>query len=298
MRRASAITIALVAGALLGCPGSSASNADGGTAGAVSYAQIKMVSSAPPSALPTPPERKTVCRAISVTGSVRHDSDAGLAPSDIMGDDFVTLAIGSKLAVKNGTTTRETIFEGPGAVRTCIGGAEEMWMDSGTFKSVIGAGETLGAEVWLVLPEGVIRYGSGAQLLVSVTPSKADIKLTNGGAFAYEIGGGTMHDAGADGWYSVPLGVPVTMTSKQSAGQTVGECEQAAKAARDLAIAIGTHDASLAEAAPQHVVLRQKAHALCAVAELVASRSLDLVERERLLPRARMASAKWRDASP
>jgi hypothetical protein len=58
-----------------------------------------------------------------------------------------------------------------------------------------------------------------------------------------------------------------------------------------------TKDASLGEAAPQHVVLRQKAHAICAVAELVSARSLDPVERGRLLPRAHTANAQWRDAS-
>jgi hypothetical protein len=281
---------------LCGCPDSQSS--DGGTGPAVSYARINL-SGAPAASVSVPSQpRTTICRAISASGTIRRDSDAGLVANDVMGDDFVNLAMGAHLAVKNGTTTREALFDGPADIRTCVGGNEEMWMSFGTFKSVLGAGETPGAEVWLVMPEGVVRYGSGAQLTVTATPSRADIKLMSGNAFAFEADAGSMHDAGTDGWYAIPLGVPVTLMAKQSGGQIVGICEQAAKAARDLAISIGTQDASLAEAAPKHVMLRQKAHAICAVAELVASRSLDLVERERLLPRARTANAKWRDSSP
>ena len=37
--------------------------------------------------------------------------------------------------------------------------------------------------------------------------------------------------------------------------------------------------------------------AVCSLAELVSARSLDVVERGRLLPRAHTANAQWRDAS-
>jgi hypothetical protein len=274
------------------------SAADGGGAPAVSYATVKLNASGSSSVTPPTHDQTTICRAIGVTGTIKRESGVPLAMSDVMGDGFVTLAVGARLAIKNGTTTRETIFEGPGDVRACISGEEEMWMTAGTFKSVVGAGETPGSEVWIVTPHGVLRYGSGAQLGIDVSASRAEIRLGSGGAHVYPVDASTVSQGtGVDGWYPVPAGVSITLTSKQSTAQTIGVCEQASKAAHDLAIAIGTHDASLAEAAPRHVVLRQKAHAICSVAELVAARTLDPVERARLQPRAHLASAKWRDSS-
>jgi hypothetical protein len=185
-------------------------------------------------------------------------------------------------------------------VRVCVNGDEEMWMTTGLFSSVVGAGESPGAEVWIVMPQGVVRYGSGARLHVNVGV-KAEVQLQNGGAFVYPVDAiATSRDAeaphGTDGWYPAPVGT-LTLTSKKAPSQILGDCEQAAKAAHDLAVQIETRDASLAEAAPRHVVLRQRAHALCSVAELVAARSFDLGERERLLPRAHAAAAKWRDVA-
>jgi hypothetical protein len=283
-----------------------ASVADGGGKPNVKQATVKLTSN-PPDAEPltSPHGHTTVCRVIAATGGINRGEtgDAGVVNGDVAGDSFLTLAGGGHLALKNGTTTREMIFDGPGDIRACVNGDEEMWLTSGVYTSVVGAGESPGAEVWIVTPQGVIRYGSGARLHVNVGVARADIVLQNGGAFAYAVDGiSTTRDAGealhpsAEGWYALPTGT-VSLASKRGASQILGDCEQAAKAAHDLAVQIGTRDASLAEAAPRHVVLRQKAHALCAVAELVAARSFDRGERERLLPRARAAAAKWRDSS-
>jgi hypothetical protein len=272
-----------------------------GPSGSVSYANVKVT--APPNgsvtATTTHPST-TVCRIISASGPLKRD-DAGVAAGEVMGDSWVELNAGAKLAVKNGTTTRETLFDGPGAVRACVNGDEEMWMGGGVFTSVIGAGETPGAEVWVVTPHAVVRYGSGAHITLNVSVPRVDVKLQSGAAWAYAIEAFTAHDAGAakvvDGWTEIPVNANASFASRKAPSQVLGECEQAAKAAHDLGVAIVNKDASLGEAAPQHVVLRQKAHAVCAIAELLASRSLDPLERERLLPRARTANMKWRDAS-
>ncbi len=190
-------------------------------------------------------------------------------------------------------------------MRACVSGEEEMWMTTGTFTSVIGAGESPGSEVWVVTPQAVVRYGSGVHVKMTASNMKLDVDLKSGNAWAYPLDSFAIHDAGApkqvDGWVEVPGDATLTFTSRKSPSQVVGDCEQTAKAARDLAVQIGQptneRDASLADLAPKHVVLRQKAHAICAMAELVAARSLDLVERQRLLPRARAASSKWRDNS-
>jgi hypothetical protein len=277
-------------------------NGNGDAAPAVSIAKVTF--SAPPGSNTVTPEHHpaTVCRAIGASGPIRHDNDAGaILPNDVVGDDFAELGAGGKLSVKNGTTSREMIFEGPGEVRVCVGGDEEMWMTSGVYSSVIGAGESPGSEVWIVTPHAVVRYGSGVHMKMNVTNTKLDVDLKAGDAWAFPIDGFLTHDAGAprevDGWVEIPGNAPLTFISKRAPSQLVGDCERAATAARDLAIEIGSHDASLSDLAPKHVVARQKAHAVCSAAELVAARSLDLVERERLLPRARAASAKWRDNS-
>ena len=278
--------LALILVVVSGCKDKSG---DGAT-GAVSYAKVSM--SAPPGgsvSVAAPKGLQTVCRVISATGHLNREDDAGVVANDVMGDSWVELAPGSKLAVKNGTTSRETLFDGPGAVRACVGGEEEMWINGGVFMSVVGAGESPGAEVWLVTPHGVVRYGSGARVTLNVTVPRVDAKVEGGSAWMWPIEGSA--------WTEIAAGKTATLTTRKAPSQIVGDCEQAAKAAHDLGVAIVTKDASLAEAAPQHVVLRQKAHAICAVAELVAARSLDPTERGRLMPRAHTANARWRDAS-
>ncbi len=292
---------------LVACASCERSNAnDGGAAPNVSYATVKLVNG--PGSVTSPSLAHpaiTVCRIITADGVIHRDTtvDGGaVAVNDLAGDSFFKLDVGARLIVKNGTTSRETIFEGPGDARACVNGDEEMWLTTGVFTSVAGAGESPGAEVWVATPQGVVRYGSGAHVKINVSVPRAEVQLSSGGAFAYPVDGlSVARDAEAlhpvDGWYPIAAGATLTLASKRAPSQILGDCEQAAKAAHDLAVQIGTHDASLAEAAPRHVVLRQKAHALCAVAELVAARSFDPVERDRLMPRAHAASAKWRDSS-
>jgi len=264
-----------------------------GPAGSVSYANVKLT--APPSSgsfsTPAGKPPATVCRIISATGPMKRDAasggDGGVSSGDVMGDSWVDLNAGAKLGIKNGTTTREMLFEGPGAVRACVNGEEEMWMPNGVFTSVIGAGETPGSEVWIVTPHAVVRYGSGAHLTLTASVPRLDVKLSSGSAWAYATDGA--------GWTEIAAGKSESFVSKKSPSQVLGDCEQASKAAHDLGSQIVSRDASLAEAAPQHVAARQKAHAICAIAELVAERSFDNIERQRLLPRARSANAKWRE---
>jgi len=293
MARANVLAVAILA---VACHDASKDH----PAPAVSQANVTLTG--PPGSVPNVGRQHapTVCRAIEARGAL-HVEDAGVKPKDVIGDGFIELPEGAHIAVENGTTTRETLFDGPGAVRACVGGEEEMWMPAGRFTSVVGAGETPGAEVWIVTPHVVVRYGSGVQMHVDSTSSQADVKLTAGTAWAFPIGAMTLHDAGTpkeqDGWIEIPGAGTLTFMSKQAPSQLLGSCEQAAKSAHDLAVAIGTRAEPVGEAAPKHVLARRKAHALCSAAELLAVRSLDPVERERLLPRARAANAKWRDSS-
>ncbi len=276
---------------------------DGGAAPNVSMAKVTLTPAGSGSVtVPAGHHVDTVCRAIGASGPIRRDNDGGaLLSGEVMGEGFALLGAGGKLSVKNGTTSREMILEGPGDVRVCVDGEEEAWMSSGIFSSVIGAGESPGSEVWVVTPHAVVRYGSGVHMKLTGSIGKLDVDLKAGEAWAYPLGAFTIAEAGApkqvDGWVDIPGNGVVTFKSTRAPSQLVADCDAAAKAAHDLAVRIDTHDASLADAAPEHVVLRRKAHALCSAAELVSSRSMDPVERERLLPRARAANAKWRDNS-
>jgi len=141
----------------------------------------------------------------------------------------------------------------------------------------------------VVTPHGVVRYGSGARVTLNVSVPRVDVKVEGGSAWTWPVEG--------NAWTEVGAGKTATLSTRKAPSQIVGDCEQAATAAHDLGAAIVTKDAALGEAAPQHVVLRQKAHAICAIAELVSARSLDVVERGRLMPRAHTANTRWRDAS-
>ena len=313
MRRA-----ALAAALLLACHGRSESK--GGELVSTTAATSGATATAPsPHPADSAGPRKTpLCRAIAVTGPVRRAGtfsvpDAGVVSAgDLAGTDFIDLGPGSRLSIKNGETSREAVFEGTGSVKVCVGGQEEMWLPVGSFNSVAGAGESPGAEQWIVTPHGVIRYAS-ARLHATVGVANADVTLASGSASVFPIdnayrkpaadagasdagrGGVLIKPTGGDGWIALPAGQTVAMTARRSTSQIVTECEEVAKAARDLAAGIASRDAALGEAAPMHVQLRQKARAVCAVGELVASRSLDPVERERLLSRVNAATAMWRD---
>lgn len=105
------------------------------------------------------------CRAIAVDGSVRSDDDvdAGASPNalalrgEIPSEGWLSLGADSRLVAKDPRTTRETVFVGPARVRPCVAHREEAWVASGRFESAVGAGETPGAEEWLVTPLAVAR---------------------------------------------------------------------------------------------------------------------------------------------
>ncbi len=300
MARADALALVVLTSVFWGCR--DGNKGGDNAAPSVSYAKVTLSAPSGGSVVApasSAPKAATVCRIISATGSMTRDGDGGVSGGDVMGDSWIELAAGAKIGIKNGTTTREMLVEGPGAVRACVSGEEEVWMSAGVYTSVIGAGETPGSEVWVVTPHAVVRYGSGAHLTLTGGVPRLDAKLAGGAAWAYVVDGIAMHDAGApkdvDGWTEIPVNANVSFSSRKSPSQVLGDCEQAAKTAHDIGQQIMTRDASLAEAAPQHVIARRKARALCAVAELVAARSLDPLERQRLLPRARAANAKWRE---
>jgi hypothetical protein len=112
-------------------------------------------------------------------GGARLATDA-----EIPGELWLSLGRDARLVAKDPRTTRETSFQGPARVRACVAHREESWLLSGRFESAIGAGETPGAEEWVVTPFGVVRY-LAAKLAVDVRAKDAVAAVGSGIAFLW-----------------------------------------------------------------------------------------------------------------
>lgn len=144
------------------------------------------------------------CRAIAVDGPVRVlkvgferaaergdagplEGDAGAAlalEGQIPSETWLALSTDARLVAKDPRTTRETSFLGPARVRACVDHREESWVAAGRFESAIGAGETPGAEEWVVTPLGIVRY-LAAKVSVDVHARDARVALGSGVAFLW-----------------------------------------------------------------------------------------------------------------
>lgn len=247
------------------------------------------------------------CRAIAIGGVVTPEDAGALHPGDQLPDALLTLGDGGLMTAKDPVSARETSLEGPGLARACVGGEAESWLLRGGFSSVPGAGESPGAEQWVVTPHGAIRY-SVALLKVSVGKATS-LRLIHGSAFvlgkvafAPDAGAppafGAMH-TDANGWTLVPEGATVIIEADGDAKARVDRCAAAAKEARDLGTGIVAPDANLSDLAPRHVEARRKARGVCAVARVAADAlPTSAPERASLVSKAQAADADWRRVGP
>jgi hypothetical protein len=249
------------------------------------------------------------CRAIAVDGHARPDPDAGpLASQSEVPDGWIAIAADSRMVAKDPRTTRETTFIGPARVRACVDHREESWVGSGRFESSVGAGETPGAEEWVVTPFGVVRY-MAAKLAVEVG-TDASVQVGSGAAFLWlpddvEVKG---PDAGPpaddDGWGRMAEG-SLKLTKRGPADAivrartAVERCETLTRRSKDLAAelyagTVGREPAQDAGSSPgseakEQVRTRRLARAACDVADL----RVDLLPRS--APRSEMG-ARLEDA--
>jgi hypothetical protein len=271
---------------------------------------------------------------MAVEGDVRVEiqaagdpTPAGGAPNDkaeplalqgrISGDSWLVLAGGGRLVVRDPRTGREGTFRGPGRARTCVDGQEEAWLPGGDYESSPGAGESPGAEQWVVTSAGVVRYAS-AKLVIEARPAAVSLAVADGTAFVWpaqdtNIAGPSTPDA--EGWQRVAGGriafAPKARSEPREAATSAGaRCSELAKEARDLAAGLlagnrppgagdeaGAHpndgpEAGASRAADQ-VRVRRLARAACAVAQLRA-RGLPDADAQSLLPILRQADSDWR----
>ena len=285
------------------------------------------------------------CRAIAVDGPVRvlkgafergddgglervaDGGDAGTAlalEGQIPSEAWLSLSPDARLVAKDPRTTRETTFLGPARVRACVDHREESWVAAGHFESAIGAGETPGAEEWVVTPLGVVRY-MAAKLTVDIRAKDSGVGVGSGIAFLWldedvhmtvrtsaDAGANGGADAGAnakasarptalddDGWLRVADG-EVTLSSTaarapaQAARATVDRCASLAKRARDLASTLLAGTAATdGTTAKDQMRTRRLARAACAVAGLRVDSLPPSAPRGEMSAQLEGASAAW-----
>ncbi len=278
--------------------------------------------SAPPAVPPSAPDARALCRAISLQGDVHevYEADGGIGPSlavhsEIPESDWIALGAGTRLAVKDPRTSRETVFGGPGRARACVGGREESWLASGVFESEPGAAESPGAEEWVVTALGVLRF-SAAKLRVEVAAARVTAQVGGGVVFAWiapdvhtegrgegaGAHGGGAWDRVTDGAFRLSLGAGAAgQTPAGAARAAVDRCETIAHRAEELTRALLTPRAAndggasaFEDVIVRQVSTRELARAACAVAEVrtgalaedPASAKHDLQERLRSAAKA------------
>jgi hypothetical protein len=216
------------------------------------------------------------CRVIAADGDVQIEpgADAGAMRltnlSEIPAEAWLLLAQGARLVAKDPRTTRETTFLGPGRVRACVNRAEESWVSTGSFESVGGAGESPGAEEWVVTPQTVVRYAA-ARLHVDAGPQGTRVTLANGAAFLWPPQG----EAVSEGWQRVSaaettIAGPPRADSNATAS-AVERCSALAGRSRELARALlvpPDGGPSGGNVAAEQVTARRLARAACALAAL------------------------------
>jgi hypothetical protein len=269
------------------------------------------------------------CRAIAVDGEVLVEAapDAGgpdggarlASQAEMPADGWLSLGRDARLVAKDPRTTRETSFEGPARVRACVAHREESWLATGRFESTVGAGETPGAEEWVVTPSGVVRYMAG-NIAVDVRAQNVAVAVGSGIAFLWLDDGvratplrsrntdaGTSSDGGStptvddDGWLRMGEG-EVTLSGParapvEAARAAVDRCAGLAQRAEQLAVELFAGTASTdGSTAKQQVRTRRLARAACAVAALRVDTLPPSAPKGEMSARLDRASAAW--ASP
>ncbi len=267
------------------------------------------------------------CRAIGKTGDVQSlsDGDAGIAPlaldSEIPSDAWLLISRGARVVAKDPHSTRETIFSGPARVRPCASHREDSWIASGTFESTPGAGETPGAEEWVVTPLAVVRYAS-AKLRVTVRPGTTVVEMGGGVAFVRAADDARVSRAAPSkgappdkvqksdepwvriGEGSLEVRALRATPAPQAAHDEVDVCASLATRAQSLTRLILPHDigdggsATLADAIVEQVTTRRLARAACAVATLRTSALPASQQRALLESAVTDADARWSSLSP
>jgi hypothetical protein len=255
------------------------------------------------------------CRVVTLEGDVRpvHGNlwDGGTVDAPLMLEatipDDVWLLAGdrARLVAKDPRTTRETTFLGLARFRACVGRREESWLGAGRFTSTVGAGESPGAEEWVITPFAVVRYAA-AKLQIEVNIKATTVSVESGPAFVWaaddaraerrdRAGDSGAEDASDPPWLRVRGGImQVLSISATAARPAVDACAERAQVAEKLTRALMTGPAAGArERVAEQVRARRLARASCALAGLRVELSQDAEARRELEDVLRGANARW-----
>jgi hypothetical protein len=192
---------------------------------------------------------------------------------------WLDLAAGVELAMKNGETLRELRLKGPGRFLVCTGGAEVVHIARGGLESTAGPGAHAGAAVLLATPFAVVEYAD-AELALEVRADKLVLDVRQGSA---ALGATTLEERPA-----TPPPKPVRppaghfdLAGKFDAAALVSRCVERMAAVREGATAAPKSGSERGRWAREMVEKRQAVRLLCSRARAAAG-TLDGIERTRL----------------
>lgn len=222
--------------------------------------------------------------------ATRESGSALLATQTLDGSDWLELAAGAKVSLRHVATSREWTLLGPGRVRPCVDGEEQIALASGQVKASVGGGARPGAEVFVFTPFGTVRYGD-ATLGISAENARLTVRLEAGDAWLEPLGKSA--DAGSS---PKKVGRSEIVALKPNRALLEQRCAEDAQAAAEVArgmLAAPSDKAALSQKAVSHLKARRRARLSCGEALAYAGR-LEGDERGRLLDRLADSERIWR----
>jgi hypothetical protein len=239
--------------------------------------------------LGTAPLKPPACRAIRVRGDLRSDTGPIAEMTPLDGRAWISLGEG-EVAVRHGPSSRDFTLVGPGRFLPCRGGAEQVLIGSGRFKSSAGTGVRPGGEFTIATPFGSVSYGD-ADVGASIEAGRLTIEVRRGEVATEAVPGskGLPKRLRGPNGSALVSGTPVP-------ADLVGACERAATDAGSSAERLmgAGGRAELGKEAAAQLTDRRRARAVCASAEASLDRVTDPALRSRLETRVMAAERAWR----
>jgi hypothetical protein len=218
---------------------------------------------------------------MTMTGTIRELDGPVLKPGALFsGSAWLDLPTGASATFRHVESTREWTLIGPGRMRPCRDGGEQIGVATGRVKTTAGAGARPGADVLIFSPHGVLHYGD-ATLEVRVDPQGLRATARSGEVWLETLEGGP--PAGP-----LPLGRERVAKRKGPGASLEQRCESLAQRAAQVGTALVTaapnSRSTLSTRAVEHLKARRDARSICGIGESFAA-SLEPPERGRLLDR-------------
>ncbi|HEY6560248.1 MAG TPA: hypothetical protein VI072_23345 [Polyangiaceae bacterium] len=232
------------------------------------------------------------CRVIEVSGAIESAGRPLRTGAWLDGASWLILPKDGKVVVKHPTSARELSVSGPGLVRLCAAGDEQVVLARGALRATAGPGARPGAQVLVFTPVGVVRYGD-ADLAARVTERSVNIQVFAGDAWVEPLFGATRR--GPD-HVLARVQSSLTAAAAPAPERAVTACREASQAAASAAAAVltpGQAGASLGQRAASQLKARQTARALCGSALAVLGNAPNSASARALEIGIKEADALW-----